>query len=132
MDKNNVPTQNINTKVVNVKVSNIKLDGYNNLFEWINNSDDNVYIGRGKIVFIDGVRYPPKDSIWANPFKINNNQSREEVLHLYLEYIDKKLKSDNNLVNELLKLKGKKLGCWCKPNCCHGDILIKLIEKYDK
>jgi hypothetical protein len=24
---------------------------------------------------------------------------------------------------------GKNLGCWCKPEKCHGDILIKIIEE---
>lgn len=119
------------TQVVNVKVSNIKPQ-YKNLSEWMKKKDENVYIGRKQVIFIDGVRFPLYDSTWANPYKITENQSREDVLKLYLEYMEKKLESDNNLVDELLKLKGKKLGCWCKPECCHGDILIKLIEKYDK
>jgi hypothetical protein len=121
----------IKTQVINVKVLNLR-PKYNNLAEWIKNKDENIYIGRKGVIFIDGVRFPLYDSIWANPFKINENQSRDEVLRLYSEYIEKKLESDNNLVNELLKLKGKKLGCWCKPECCHGDILIDLIKKYDK
>ena len=94
--------------------------------------DENVYIGRKGVVFIDGVRFPLYDSIWANPYKITETQSREQVLKLYLKYIEKKLESDSNLVGELLKLDGKKLGCWCKPECCHGDILLELMKKYDK
>jgi hypothetical protein len=31
-------------------------------------------------------------------------------------------------LGRLHELKGKKLGCWCKPQACHGDILTKLIE----
>ncbi len=31
---------------------------------------------------------------------------------------------------ELMKLKGKNLGCWCKPEGCHGDVLIKILEEY--
>ena len=119
------------TQVVNVKVANIR-PKYNNLSEWMKNKDEHVYIGRKGVVFINGVRFPLYDSIWANSYKINEEQSREQVLQLYLEYIEEKLESDNNLVTELLKLKGKKLGCWCKPECCHGDILIQLIKKYDK
>lgn len=119
------------TQVVNVSVGKIR-PKYNNLSEWMKNKDEHVYIGRKGVVFINGVRFPLYNSIWANPYKINKDQSREEVLQLYMEYIEEKLKSDNNLVNELLKLKGKKLGCWCKPECCHGDILIELIKKYDK
>ena len=31
-------------------------------------------------------------------------------------------------MNDLDELKGKTLGCWCKPNNCHGDILIELAN----
>ena len=119
------------TQVINVGISNIRPE-YNNLYEWMKNKDEHVYIGRKGVVFINGVKFPLNDSIWANPYKINEKQSREKVIQLYSEYIQEKLESDNNLVNELLKLKGKKLGCWCKPECCHGDILVELIKKYDK
>jgi Domain of unknown function (DUF4326) len=27
------------------------------------------------------------------------------------------------------ELKGKKLGCWCKPNACHGNVLIELADE---
>ena len=130
----NIDNEEINqTQVVNVSVIKIRPE-YNNLLEWTKNKDDNVYIGRKGVVFIDGVRFPLYDSMWANPYKITTEpeQSRELVLKLYSTYIEKKLESDTNLVDELLKLKGKKLGCWCKPECCHGDILIKMIKKYDK
>ena len=119
-----------NTQVINVSVKNIRPQ-YKNLHEWIGNKNDHVYIGRKGVVFIDGVRYPLENSIWANPYKISNDMSREQVLELYNEYIKNKLEKDNNLIKELLKLKGKKLGCWCKPECCHGDILLEMIKKYD-
>lgn len=119
------------TQVVNVSVGKIRPD-YNNLSEWMKNKDEHVYIGRKGVIFINGVRFPLYDSIWANPYKINEKQSREEVLKLYSKYIQEKLESNNNLVTELLKLRGKKLGCWCKPECCHGDVLVELIKKYDK
>jgi hypothetical protein len=32
-------------------------------------------------------------------------------------------------MNQLIKLKGKNLGCWCKPDKCHGDILLEIINK---
>ncbi|MFD1444291.1 DUF4326 domain-containing protein [Thermoactinomyces vulgaris] len=25
-------------------------------------------------------------------------------------------------------MKGKVLGCFCKPRACHGDILVELVE----
>jgi len=30
----------------------------------------------------------------------------------------------------LPELKGKRLGCWCAPLPCHGDILRELCELY--
>jgi len=117
------------TEVVNVSVKNIRPQ-YSNLHQWILDKERNVYIGRARVIFIDGVRYPFEDSIWANPHKITETQSREQVLKLYHEYIEEKLKSNPELVKELIKLDGKKLGCWCKPECCHGDILVELIEKH--
>ena len=26
------------------------------------------------------------------------------------------------------ELEGKVLGCWCKPQDCHGDVLVELID----
>ena len=117
--------QKTTTTVVNVKVKDIK-PKYKNLKEWCEDKN-NVYIGRKGIVFIDGQRYPKSDSIWANPFKISGNETRETVIAKYKEYIIKKIK-DEKLEDELKKLAGKTLGCWCKPEKCHGDILIELIQ----
>jgi hypothetical protein len=33
-------------------------------------------------------------------------------------------------MNEIPSLAGKTLGCWCKPNPCHGDVLVKLVSEY--
>jgi hypothetical protein len=116
------------TKVVNCKVAYIRPQ-YKNLIEWCADKN-NVYIARKRVLIIDGSRYPETDSIWANPFKISDELSRDDVLAMYRVYISEKLETDPSLVDELLKLDGKNLGCWCKPENCHGDILIELIKKY--
>lgn len=112
-----------------VKVKNIR-PKYANLKEWMTDPN-NVYIGRAGIVFIDGVRFPKRDSVWANPFKISNECDRDLVIQKYHAYIQAKLELDTNLVAELLVLKGKTLGCWCSPDACHGDVLVELINEYD-
>lgn len=117
--------------VVNVKVKNIR-PNYQNLKEWVEDTS-NVYIGRKGVVFINGERYPKKDSIFANPYKIGKNIDREQVLDLYRKFMEENIQQNKiYYVNELSKLKGKKLGCWCHPEPCHGDILLGLIEKYCK
>ncbi|ATZ80756.1 hypothetical protein BMW23_0710 [Bodo saltans virus] len=115
--------------ICNVKVENIR-PTYNNLKEWTQDTN-NVYIGRKGIVFIDSVRFPKEDSIWHNPYKITNTNTRDEVLEKYEKYITEKIKNEN-LHEQLKKLKGKNLGCWCKPEKCHGDILLKIIEKVNE
>ncbi len=112
--------------IVNCKVKHIR-PKYNNLFEWMND-ENNIYIGRKGVVFIDKKRFPEKSSIFANPFKIGKDGSREEVLVKYRHYIT----NNETLINELLSLQGKNLGCWCCPEMCHGNILLELIDIYSK
>lgn len=114
--------------VINCKVSYIRPQ-YNNLKEWIEDNN-NIYIGRCGVVFIDKQRYPKSSSIFANPFKIGKDGSRDDVIEKYKKYIVDKIEKEPELKNELLKLKGKQLGCWCSPEKCHGDVLLELIEKY--
>lgn len=118
------------TTVCNVKVAHIR-PRYKNLQEWMNDPQ-NIYIGRKGVVFINTpegrVRYPPKESLFANPFKIKEGQDRQKVLSLYRQYITEKINTDPFFVGELRKLRGKNLGCWCKPEPCHGDILVEFIN----
>lgn len=116
------------THVCNVKVKNIRPE-YNNLEEWMADSE-NVYIGRKGIVFIDGERFPKKDSVWANPYKITDADTRKSVIKKYRKYIVEKLENDEKLMKKLGSLKGKNLGCWCSPEQCHADVLVELIDKY--
>lgn len=119
------------TTVVSVRVKDIRPE-YNNLKEWVRDPE-NIYIGRKGIVFIDGERYPKKDSLWANPFKITEENDREDVITKYREYIEEKIENEEISIDELSLLKGKRLGCWCgngRNVKCHGNVLIDLIEKY--
>lgn len=114
------------SQVVNVKVSHIR-PKYNNLADWMSDPS-NVYIGRAGIVFIDGARFPKQGSIWANPFKVKDS-SREEALEKYEIWIRQALDDSPMLKEELMLLDGKKLGCWCYPDLCHGTVLVKIINE---
>ncbi len=72
-----------------------------------------VYIGRG--------------TKWGNPYIIGRDGTREEVIDKYRQYIIMRRK---DLINELEELKGKRLGCWCSPKACHGDVLVALIKVF--
>ena len=63
---------------------------------------------------------------WGNPFIIGKDGTREEVIKKYEEYIINK----PELLKNLHELRGKRLGCFCKPRySCHGDVLVKLIKE---
>ena len=70
--------------------------------------------------------YIGRPSMWGNPFKIGIDGSRQEVIQKYKEMII----VNAELIKQIpLELKGKTLGCWCKPYPCHGDVLAELADK---
>lgn len=82
-----------------------------------------VYIGRGV------PRRGLERSIWANPYPINQNTERAAVLEMYRWYLNSSL--GENLRSKLWELRGKRLGCWCKPEACHGDVLAELANNLE-
>lgn len=68
-----------------------------------------------------------RESKWGNPFHIGKDGTREEVIQKYRKWIV----TQPILIASLEQLRGKKLGCVCKPENCHGDILVELIEYYN-
>ena len=68
--------------------------------------------------------YIGRPSKWGNPFSIGKDGTRKEVIEKYEKWILKQ----PHLLEDLHELKGKTLGCWCKPKACHGDVLLKLAN----
>lgn len=73
-----------------------------------------IYIGRG--------------SPFGNPFKISVNGDRETVIRKYRGYFYDKMLYDNDFKDKVHSLKGKILGCYCKPLTCHGDVIVEYLE----
>lgn len=72
--------------------------------------------------------YIGRPSKWGNPYSHKEGTLAEfKVANRAdaLEKFEKYLLENETLYNSLIELKGKTLGCWCKPNKCHGDILAK-------
>lgn len=66
-----------------------------------------------------------RSSKWGNPFLLpfDSPATRKHCIERYEEY----LRGNAKLLADLPELVGKRLGCWCKPQPCHGDVLIKLM-----
>ena len=68
--------------------------------------------------------YIGRPSIWGNPFILGRDGTRIEVVERYRIY----LHSKPELMDKILSLRGKVLGCWCSPHACHGDVLAELAD----
>ena len=68
--------------------------------------------------------YIARPSKWGNPFKIGRDGDRNQVIELYRNWVVKQ----RDLMSSLNELKGKCLGCFCKPKRCHGDILVRMLK----
>ena len=66
-----------------------------------------------------------RPSKWGNPFQIGRDGDRERVIQMYETHIRRR----PDLFAALPELAGKRLGCYCKPEPCHGDVLVKLLRE---
>jgi hypothetical protein len=60
---------------------------------------------------------------WGNPFKMYSENDRDDVIKKYEDYFITTLLKDIHEISH-----AKRLGCWCKPKACHGDIIKKYID----
>lgn len=76
---------------------------------------EDVYIGRG--------------SSFGNPFIEGKDGTRKEVIEKYRVWFYKRLKKPR-FKRAVEALRGKRLGCYCKPEKpCHGDIIVEWLER---
>ncbi len=75
-----------------------------------------IYIGRG--------------SLFGNPFPITATQSRIQVILDYKDYLYDRAETEPFFRKQLLSLRGKTLGCYCKPLPCHGDVIAQWLLEH--
>ena len=78
-----------------------------------------IYIGR------TGHGY---DGYFGNPFKVPP-YTRSESIEAYNKYARERVSKDPEFRKRVKELYGKRLGCFCKPLACHGDVLVKLTHQ---
>jgi hypothetical protein len=61
---------------------------------------------------------------WGNPFVIGRDGDRATVIAKYERW----LQTQPQLLARLPELQGKRLGCFCHPAPCHGDVLARLAD----
>jgi hypothetical protein len=98
------------TKVVNLK--NEKYD---------------IYIGRAGY---------GKSGYFGNPIKRGKfcqvcgkiHVNKGSTIKCFKVYFHDRIEKDEEFKNAVLSLKGKILGCFCKPKDCHGDIIVEYLN----
>jgi hypothetical protein len=75
-----------------------------------------VYIGRG--------------SVLGNPFPINESlgDTRAVVIEKYRVWLWQQIKAGVITLDYLRSLDGKRLGCFCSPAACHGDVIVQAVN----
>lgn len=89
--------------------------------DWKTNSDY-VYIGRaGKGL----------DGYFGNPYRLYNEEEREECLVRYQKWFFETIEKDQEFKERILNLKDKILVCFCSPKLCHGDIIADYVNSIE-
>ena len=78
-----------------------------------------------------------RPSILGNPFHINKDRNRREVIKSYIVYLKQQIVKRTNVYKELRRIqmleeknpdKIIRLLCYCKPLPCHGDVIKYKLE----
>ena len=92
-----------------------------------NNEDCDVYIGRA------GKGY---DGYFGNPIVRgkeccvcgDKHFDNESIVACYRKRFYRMIEEDEVFAERISQLKGKRLGCFCKPDHCHGDVIADYLE----
>jgi|TARA_B100001964_G_C13992359_1_gene491225 hypothetical protein len=107
-----IPVRMVNiliTRVINIKKET--------KYKGLKSTSKYEYIGRG--------------AYWGNPHSMfEDGEDREEVIRKF-EYDFTNDKFPKKSKSEAYKLAGKRLGCFCKPLSCHGDVLANYLNSLD-
>lgn len=81
------------------------------------------------------------NGIFGNPYPVGEictrciklHESRESTLPCFREYFEERIANDRAFRLQVLRLRDRTLGCFCRPNhACHGDIIAEWVEENSK
>ena len=101
---------------------------YSNAKEWIEASPNHVYIGRMQRIGLPGKKvYMFKQSPFANKTSVFQAGTQAKAVECFRKEYMKNEALRTKARNEL---DGKILGCWCKEEVCHGDVIVEDLRAY--
>lgn len=90
------------------RVVNIKLD-----------EEFDVYIGRAG---------HGHDGYFGNPIRLQEGESRGATIQRFKAYFLERIEKDTEFRQRVMGLKGLRLGCFCHPKPCHGDVYVEWLD----
>ena len=78
-----------------------------------------VYIGRPGLGF---------DGFFGSPCRIGRDGTREETIEKFTKYFRNRINTDEMFRHRVKALRGLRLGCFCSPRLCHGDVIAKYLD----
>jgi hypothetical protein len=92
----------------------------------LRNAKYDVYIGRAG---------HGKDGLFGNVhvcdgfcYVCGRYHDRDDCIAAFRDDFFKKLTEDAEFKNRVKELRGKTLGCFCKPKKCHGDVIAEYVD----
>lgn len=70
-----------------------------------------------------------KDGYFGNPHRLQPGGARGDTIERYTVYFLDRVERDPEFRRRVMELKGKTLGCFCKPAACHGDVIANWLNK---
>ena len=81
-------------------------------------------VNRHRSAPVIGDVYIGRPSKFGNPYKIDRDGTREEVIAKFRRYI-----TDNpQIIDALIRKRPMRLVCFCAPLSCHGDVYAEILE----
>ncbi len=65
---------------------------------------------------------------FGNPYFLPGEWQRDMVIAKFKQYFWRKVNDDPEFRGAVRALEGRRLGCFCKPESCHGDIIADWLE----
>jgi len=85
----------------------------------IRNADYTIYIGRaghGQL------------GTFGNPFKVGVHGKQGECVELFRKWFHSPAGQEMRSKVDAIITKNDTLGCFCKPNACHGDVIAEYVN----
>jgi hypothetical protein len=79
--------------------------------------------------------YIGRPTMFGNPYKMgdpDSEGSRNLVIIKYKIWFEDQCIAKPEFRKAVEGLRGKVLACWCKPEACHGDVIVDFLDRTEK